>query len=162
MSEDINQDGKTDIVELLPSSDTLKVFIQKGNSFELKLTQSNVTSDTLRFSAQANADVTAEIFAGMGNPFYYAISQGKAFNVIDTIYNGLGNRLSFTFGNYNYPYKNPDVSTLSPGNESDFFPVQLSNHFFKVVLSSQDDESYTNYEYGRPVIHRNGKGISWF
>jgi len=159
---DINQDGKTDIVELLPSSDTLKVFIQKGNSFVLKLTQSNVTNDTLRFSAQANTDVTAEIFAGMGNPFYYAISQGKAFNVIDTIYNGLGNRLSFAFGNYPFPYKNPEVSTLSPGDESDFFPIQLSNHFFKVVLSSQDDLSYTNYEYGHPVIHRNGKGFLGF
>ena len=161
---DVNQDGKSDIIESrytgISVNYELKYYVFKENAFILALTKPVGSSGLgrLRYPGEANTDLTTDIFSGQHNPWYYSFSTNKGFHQVDTIYDGIGNKVSIgykkNFTRYNTNYSKEDEIT---GTNILIAPVLL-----KTVSSVEDRNSTFSFDFSDPVIHVNGKGFLGF
>ncbi len=163
---DINHDGKSDIIQAKPewvnqsaTTREIKVFISKGNLFELVLTQTGIPIDYLRYPGEGNEDLSSDIFAAIQNPFYYSVSPGVGFNQINKIYTGIGDEIDIqykkNFSNISADNVIPDIISGTPNVTS--MPVLL-----KAVSNVVNGSSSSEFEFTDPIIHLSGKGFLGF
>ena len=164
MVQDVNQDGKSDIIESHYTGTginyELKFYIFHENSFSLALTKPVGVSGLgrLRYTGEANADLTTDVFSGQYNPFYYSFTTNSGFHQIETIYNGIGRDLCIdykkNFTKYSTSYSIDEETT---GTNVLIAPVLL-----KTVSSLVDGPSTVSFDFSDPIIHLNGKGFMGF
>ncbi|HEX2920399.1 MAG TPA: RHS repeat-associated core domain-containing protein [Bacteroidales bacterium] len=162
---DFNQDGKSDILEArniwnngVSTSKEIMLFISKGTSFDLKLTQSNVPNHYLRYCGEADKDFTLDCFAGIGNPFFYSVSKGFGFNQINNITNGTGRYIDISYEKAFYPIGKESLKELPDGSRN----ITILSTFNKTISKVQEDNNYTFYSFNKPLMHTNGQGFLGF
>jgi len=166
---DINQDGKTDILECdyVPNDPNYwKVFISNNNGFDIAINQlaSNGMDDYLILSTSVgnwNFDGTLDVFIDY-NSFGYSqqhvtISPGNYFNGLNKIINGVGSELNISYGNA------PNMYGSSENQQTnEIFSVYTSKTFLRTVKEAEDINIKTQYLFHDPIIHTNGKGFLGF
>ncbi|MCF8379912.1 MAG: hypothetical protein K9H49_10070, partial [Bacteroidales bacterium] len=161
---DINEDGKSDILEIIPGTDDLKLYLASNTSFNTPITLSSNFPYELSHVSEANGGSAPEIYFNYNSiPAYFSIATGSN-NSIEKITDGLGRETSLKFKNERYPYstsrRNSDycLGTLS------FLPQVPVIDFMKVVQTVTNKQTTTSYNYDNVIVipESNGRGLMGF